>query len=411
VSPLHLFEAFGVELEYMTVSDPSLEVLPVVDEILRAEAGEIVDEVEVGPLAWSNELVLHVIELKTNGPSPKLAGLAATFAGHVRRINNILDAHHGQLMPGAMHPWMEPTTDSRLWPHNYNEIYAAYDRIFGCKGHGWSNLQSVHLNLPFHGDQEFGALHAAVRLILPILPAIAASSPIADGRVTGRLDTRLDVYRQNQRKIPSLTGRVIPEPVFTRADYEGKLLAGLYRDLAPFDPSGTLHDEWVNSRGAIARFDRDAIEIRVLDIQETPAADLAVLELIVATLRALCRERWTSLAEQQAWPVEPLAEIFEAAIALGERTPIRNASYLRLFGFPGTTATALELWRYLRQTTLSRAHALDAEVNDALKLILDRGPLGRRILDAVGLEPTRGRLHETYSELCHCLAEGELFVP
>jgi carboxylate-amine ligase len=43
VSALHLFDAFGVELEYMTVKDPSLDVLPVVDVVLKAQAGEIVD--------------------------------------------------------------------------------------------------------------------------------------------------------------------------------------------------------------------------------------------------------------------------------------------------------------------------------------------------------------------------------
>ena len=32
----------------------------------------------------------------------------------------------------------------------------------------------------------------------------------------------------------------------------------------------------MNSRGAIARFDRNAIEIRVIDVQECPKADLAI---------------------------------------------------------------------------------------------------------------------------------------
>jgi hypothetical protein len=31
-----------------------------------------------------------------------------------------------------------------------------------------------------------------------------------------------------------------------------------------------LRHEWVNARGAIARFDRSAIEIRVLDVAECP---------------------------------------------------------------------------------------------------------------------------------------------
>ena len=146
---LGLFAGFGVELEYMIVDRERLSILPVADLVLQAAAGAQVNEIERGPLAWSNELVLHVIELKTNGPAAALNGLADTFTEHCRMINRLLAEHNGQLMPGAMHPWMDPDLDTRLWPHGDRSIYAAYDRIFGCRGHGWSNLQSAHLNLPF----------------------------------------------------------------------------------------------------------------------------------------------------------------------------------------------------------------------------------------------------------------------
>ena len=140
------------------------------------------NEVECGALRWSNELVLHVLELKTNGPASVLGGLADEFTRQVRQINQLLEGFGGMLMPGAMHPWMDPDLETRLWPHGDRSIYAAYDRIFGCRGHGWSNLQSTHLNLPFQGDEEFGRLHAAIRLLLPLLPALAASSPVIGGR-------------------------------------------------------------------------------------------------------------------------------------------------------------------------------------------------------------------------------------
>src|SRR5258706_15402909 len=101
------------------------------------------------------------------------------------------------------------------------------------------------------------------------------------------MDGRLDVYRTNSAKIPSIAGSVIPEPVFTHADYQREILERAYRDIAPYDPEGVLQHEFLNARGAIARFDRDAIEIRVLDIQECPKADLAIAAAIVAVLRSL----------------------------------------------------------------------------------------------------------------------------
>lgn len=406
--PYHLFDCYGVELEYMLVDRRSLDVRPITDEVLKDVAGAYVSDVDVGPLSWSNELVLHVIELKTNGPAPRLDGLHRDFQADVRRINDLLAPRAACLMPSSMHPWMHPDSETRLWPHEYNAVYAAFDRIFNCRGHGWSNLQSVHLNLPFTGDEEFGRLHAAIRLVLPILPALAASSPIADGTVTGLLDTRLEYYRNNARRIPLAAGRVIPEPAFSRAAYEQNILQPLYRAIAPHDPAGTLQYEWLNARGTIARFDRDAFEIRVLDIQECPAADLAILALIVATLQALVTERWTPLAEQQAWPIDPLEPMFLACLRDADAAVIDNAAYLRTFGYEGLVpCTARDLWRHLYDTALPPAWR--QEHGDALRIIFDEGPLARRILRAVGPSPDRPRLATAYRELCECLATGRMF--
>src|SRR3569832_1608223 len=109
------------------------------------------------------------------------------------------------------------------------------------------------------------------------------------------MDTRVDVYRSNARRIPSVSGLVIPEQVFTRADYESMLLGPLYAALAPHDPEGVLQHEWANARGCIARFERMAIEIRLLDLQEYPGADLAIAALVVGALLLLVGVCWCCL--------------------------------------------------------------------------------------------------------------------
>ena len=134
-----------------------------------------------------------------------------------------------------MHPWMDPE-QGRLWPHGTHEVYDAFDRIFSCKGHGWANLQSMHVNLPFAGDEEFARLHSAIRFLLPILPGLAASSPIIDGLPNGILDNRLLVYRDNCARIPSVTGAVVPEVVGSIGEYHERVLEPIYRDLEPHDP-------------------------------------------------------------------------------------------------------------------------------------------------------------------------------
>lgn len=408
---LGLFEGYGVELEYMIVDAETLDVRPIADELLAAEAGSIVSDVELGPIAWSNELVSHVIELKTNGPAPSLNGVAEQLQDSVTKINAHLAQFGARLMPSAMHPWMNPANETKLWPHEYNAVYEAFDRIFGCQGHGWSNLQSVHVNLPFANDEEFGRLHAAIRLLLPILPALSASSPFADGRKQQFLDYRLETYRTNAARIPSISGAVVPEPVYTHADYDREIFQRIYADIAPHDPDGVLQDEFLNARGAIARFSRGAIEIRVLDIGECPAADLAVVGAIVAVLQALVSERWSSLAEQQSVPTAPLAEQLRLVARDAERAKITAQGYARLFGINDAgSLTANDLWRHLA-AELKIGEGLEAPSRAALTTILEQGPLARRILNATGASPSRERLADVYRRLCENLAAGEMFVP
>jgi carboxylate-amine ligase len=415
---LHLFEAYGIELEYMIVDRDTLAVLPLADRILKAVAGDFVNEVDAGALGWSNELALHVIELKTGQPAKTLGGLDKAFQADVGWIDSLLADLGGRLMPTAMHPWMDPATETRLWPHGDRTIYETFNRIFGCEGHGWSNLQSMHLNLPFADDAEFARLHAAVRFALPLLPALTASSPLMEGRMTGTMDNRLAVYRDNARKVPSVTGAVIPEPVYSRRDYEREILQRIYSDMAVRDPEGILRFEWVNARGAIARFDRHAIEIRVLDTQECPLADIALAALIVEVIRALAAEAWCGLKTLQRWDTGALAAIFAASTRDAERATVRDRRYLEALGFPERACRAQDVWQHLIETlrpdrsmSVSPSGGASATQGWApvYRLYLDRGTLARRITDSLPRDPSRDELCETYRRLCDCLSSGTLF--
>jgi gamma-glutamyl:cysteine ligase YbdK (ATP-grasp superfamily) len=233
--PLGLFDAYGLEVEYMLVDGNTLDVAPAADQLLEAAAGELTDEFENGDVAWNNELALHVIEFKCNGPRRELAGLGKAFAANVALANEKLGREGLRLMPTAMHPWMDPAA-VELWPHGTRTIYETFDKIFSCQGHGWANLQSMQINLPFAGDEQFGRLHAAIRFLLPILPGLAASSPIVDGERNGILDNRLVVYRNNCARIPSVTGEVVPDSIGSIGEYQERLLEPIYRDLAPHEP-------------------------------------------------------------------------------------------------------------------------------------------------------------------------------
>jgi gamma-glutamyl:cysteine ligase YbdK (ATP-grasp superfamily) len=304
---------------------------------------------------------------------------------------------------------MDPNTETRLWPYENNIIYETYHRIFDCRGHGWSNLQCVHLNYSFANDEEFSRLHTAIRLVLPILPALAASSPVHDAKSNGFLDSRMRFYRTNSERIPSITGRIIPEAVHSREEYHRKILTPMYHDIAPHDPQGILQDEWLNARGAITRFDRQAIEIRILDIQETPFADIAYAMVIDHIIKNLVQETYCSFEDQNHWKTKPLEHILLSCIKYGENAFIDPPAYLRLFGISSKTPIpGWELWKSVIDQTLSSV-AIKQNHLDALRTYQQEGSLATRILKRLHGSHDIQDIKPIYQELCQCLQAGTSF--
>ena len=403
------FSVYGIELEYMIVDARTLDVRPIADEVLRLMAGADAAEVERGPVAWSNELARHVLEVKTNGPCADLEKAAAAFEVAVREVNDLLKPLNARLLPSGMHPWMNPEHEFQLWPIDEEGIYATFDRIFDCRGHGWSNLQSMHINLPFKDDRQLCALHASVRMLLPLLPALSASSPFMEGRLAPNLDQRLHVYRSNAHRVPQVSGHVVPEPVVSREDYQSNILQPIYRALAPLDQENILHHEWVNARGAIARFDRMALEIRVLDTQECPRMDLAIAYLVTETLRlASLEERF--VANDQSWPSERLAELLWRVVKEGSNAIIDDAEYFAAWGCttPGH-ATARDLWTRLLERLPSANTSYRSGLSSDARWLVEHGSLSERLVNSVGATPDRDQLIQCYASLADCLSFSQRF--
>ncbi|MCJ7757998.1 MAG: glutamate-cysteine ligase family protein, partial [Gillisia sp.] len=282
-----------------------------------------------------------------------------------------------------------------------------YNRIFDCRGHGWSNVQSMHINLPFFDDAEFEKLHAAIRILLPIIPALSASSPIFEGEATGFKDARLNVYKTNQKEIPEMAGKVIPEQVFTKKDYYRDIFEPINKAIKPHDVENILDHHFLNSRGAIARFDRNAIEIRVIDIQECPKADISIAILIIEVLKLMVSEELVSCQDQKSWHEDDLFAIFNNVIKDAETTVITDMRYLNLFDIE-EECTAGEIWGKLykrQQENISVKH------QKTIEFLLENGSLSTRILEAVGDDFSEGHLKEVYNRLGTCLAENKLFKP
>ncbi len=396
-----LFSVYGIEIEYMIVHRLSLEVMPIADKILEALCGTLSSDYEEGPIAVSNELALHVIELKTNGPTASLTTTAADFHAMVQRINTLLAPYNACLMPSGAHPFFDPREQFALWPHGDRTIYETYDRLFGCSGHGWTNLQSTHLNLPFATEQEFVQLHSAIRLLLPLLPALAASTPFIEHNKTGMINSRLHYYGKNQTRCPIISGEIIPEPIRSIEDYQQHILTPMYAAIRTIESSGLLEYEWLNSRGAIARFDRSAIEIRVLDTQECPLADIALVEFISLILKKLTPHPEEALSIDQS----TLVTLYQDCIQLGSRTPIHNAAYLQILEVDSHTQTAQGVWTALFNALKPE---LSPPTQAVINIILQYGNLSERLLTAYDAS---NDLTHLYQQLVYCLNENSVFVP
>lgn len=392
----HLFDVVGIELEYMIVNQSSFNINPICDKLLEKANGSIVDTYtpKDNKITWSNELSLHLIEFKTSEPVKNFNNLDLFFMKEVKRANVFLTEENSLLMPSATHPWMNPN-ELKLWPHDSFEIYDTFNKIFNCKGHGWANLQSMHINLPFYNDEEFVKLHSAIRLILPIIPALSASSPIMDSKITGLLDTRLDFYSKNCSKIPSITGLVVPEYVKSIKDYKENILLRIYKDIEIYDEEKIISEEWVNARGAIARFDRNAIEIRVIDVQECPKADLAIAELVFYFLKYLCNEN-INLGEKI--DTKALYEIMKEIIKNGLETKITNLDYLKIFNINSECKVKDIFEKILKKIELSKESLL------CINYILKNGNLANRILKFVNNDTSK--LKTLAEKLTVCLSNN-----
>jgi gamma-glutamyl:cysteine ligase YbdK (ATP-grasp superfamily) len=234
------------------------------------------------------------------------------------------------------------------------------------------------------------------------MPALTASSPVLDGKLTGFMNSRMKLYRHNSALIPSVAGQIVPEPVYSYGGYERDIFQPMFADIAPYDPAGVLQHEFLNSRGAI--------EIRVLDVQEFPQADTAIAALLAAVLEKLCRERWGPVEKIKKIDTGPLADLFLAVFKDADATIFDHQAFLETVGLAGRgPLAARHIRRHLFESCLTDGD-IDAETAKPVETILEKGCLARRILKALGKDARREKLHRVYADPCDCLAGGRMYL-
>jgi carboxylate-amine ligase len=278
-------EVLGPEHEYAIVNE-RLEALPIVDKIIKTLRGHIDNTAKLPMFTLGKELQLHVIELKPNKPFKSPVEFEETIQEAVLYTSGILEQKYGgNLLGTGMHPLLT-LEETEIWPHRDKQIYDALGKIFTLKQHGWLNIQSFQLNLPYSNERDGIMLHTFLANLSAYLPAITAASPFVEGNLGKDADNRLTFYMNNQREIPSITRDVVPEYVNSFKQYRKEIIGKYSQDLAMAGADqAIIGKEWINSRGVIFRFDRQALEIRVMDEQECVKSDVALSCFIRSLMR------------------------------------------------------------------------------------------------------------------------------
>ena len=273
----------GTEHEF-SINDLHFNPLSESDRIIRTICGSYENEIAFGSVKLGKELQKTVLEFVPRNPSLTLAGLERQLVSGIAKFNAMFRGRYALLGLG-MHPTLR-LDQAAVWDHGEGEYYEAYDRLFTIRQHGWLNIQALQINLSYNSEDDLVSLYNRTRQILPFLVAVTAASPIVEDKCTDVMDNRLLFYRENQKEIPSICNRIIPEEIRSVREYH-QSQEMVFSELRARD-AGILCEEWLNSAGMIIRFSRRCLEIKALDEQECIRSDMAVCAFAQSLLR--CRK-------------------------------------------------------------------------------------------------------------------------
>lgn len=265
-------------------------------------------------------------------------------------------------------------------------------------------LAGLRLDLPFDRPADFGKLLAGVRVLLPLLPAFSASTPLLEGRVSGHCSGRLRSCLDLYDRYPERVGGFIPEPRFELAEYDREVLGPIATAMARSSGQSAVPPQALDWRAATVEADPAAISIHAIDAQENPAADMAVIEFALVILRALVGGRWVSSYLQRAWSTEDLMSIMRGTIQHGASAVISNKDYLFMFGL--LKQEECEAARLLQHLFVELYGELSDNARERINLIIEQGDLATRIQRQLGPNPAEPRVLAVYGALAECRNGG-----
>lgn len=398
----------GVSIEYMIVDRTSLELRPLASELLSSLNQKEDQKTSSGKcLKWRAGYQPHIFRICSAFPQTNLNTLEHAIADELRIVNRILAEYGAMLLPGGMHPFADPfKVQSNPATDPVGQLH---EKLFDTKGHSWVNINRTFFELPYHGDEMLERLQTAIRIILPIIPALSASSPIVEGNNTGKTDNALRYARARYSRFPGIAGQLIPEPYFSERKYREMVLDKIRQQLSSADPDGLIDPEQINFRAAIPDFQGKRMILQIMEPQECVAADIAIVRLVTEAIRFLVEEKTIRYEEQMEARMEILCGILEDVMISGRHAEVFSSEYLAFFGLD-EECTVGKIWQHLFQRLANDPLRPLAMYEHELSVILKQGPLSERILTVVGEKPGKEELMFLWRRLNDCLEQNRLFI-
>ena len=401
-------QGFELELAYALVGDQSIDACPQVDELLSLYCQERLRSVPHDDAIWELPGPRHKLVMRSKQRLENLSHAKDLFSAELRDAAELAGKLDGRLLATGMHPWMNAEA-AELWPHGETPSDSALHAIFGKDRHGWANQQSLRLSLPFDSELEFFRLFVALRSLMPLMPAIAASSPFANGRRGPAMSCRLATRRDYVASDLDFSCSLVPPASECREAYNGEVVEPLHLALQARGLEGALSPMQVCGHGLVADFELGLVHIHMLDMQECLSADLAVCSMVVAMTQLLQNEVDASLAALGQWPSARLAELLESTLVGGSQAVLRDADFLAAFGFPeGGSCRASELLQFVFEERVSDG-GLD-ELKPAQEAIVGQGALAHRLLQSLPERWNDEDLYNLYRKLSESLRDDECIV-
>ena len=268
----------GVEEEFFLVDADTRDLLADPDERIFETC-----EANSGPHKVVHEFLRSQIETNTRVCSG-VAEVRQALRETRRLVIEAAEWHGAQVMAASTHPFASWREQALTPGERYRRFASTYQETVRR-----TLVSGMHIHAGFGDADSRIRVMTALRRYLPLLHALATSSPFNDGHETGFKSFRLTVMGALPR-----TG--LPGPLHSRAEYER--LVAEYRRM---EYIGDARELWWDIRPASAF---PTIELRICDVCTRLEDAVSIAALYASLIRWLSR-----LDRGGALPPEPLTEL------------------------------------------------------------------------------------------------------